>query len=94
MSPSTTPSTVGRDSPVTRVTSVSVAQSVARNACSTTAELILRSSEGAPPVSRPTVRPPSSCACWRIVLGAADPGDLRARPPGDAVQPGATKPDS
>ncbi|CAM5233638.1 hypothetical protein SFUMM280S_08140 [Streptomyces fumanus] len=64
ISPSTTPSTVGRDRPVTAVISVSVAQSVARRACSTTAELILRGGEGSPPVSRPTVRPPSSCACW------------------------------
>ncbi len=99
MSPSTTPSTVGRDSPVTRVTSVSVAQSVARNACSTTAELILRSSEGSPPVSRPTVRPPSSCArVGRIVLGTADPGDFRAQRPrahrADPDHPGATNPDS
>ncbi|CAM5258511.1 hypothetical protein SALBM135S_08168 [Streptomyces alboniger] len=62
MSPSTTPSTVGRESPVTRVISVSVAKSAPRSACSTTAELIRRNREGSPPVSCPNVRPSSSCA--------------------------------
>lgn len=92
ISPSTTPSTVGRDNPVTRVISVSVAQSVARSACSTTAELILRSREGSPPVNRPNVRPPSSRACWpdRTRRGAPrrEPGtvfttDRSLRPPAD-----------
>ena len=90
MSPSTTPSTVGRDSPVTRVISVSVAQSVARSACSTTAELILRSSEGSPPVSRPNVRPPSSCACWPDRTRRGGPGECRrprASGPADRIRP-------
>ncbi|CAM5479825.1 hypothetical protein STENM36S_00040 [Streptomyces tendae] len=86
ISPSTTPSTVGRDSPVTRVISVSVAESVARKACSTTAELILRNSDGSPPVRPVKVRPPSSCACCgRMVLGLPDPGEFRSPFPARAA---------
>ncbi|CAM5435410.1 hypothetical protein SGLAM104S_06523 [Streptomyces glaucescens] len=81
---------------MTRVISVSVAQSAARSACSTTAELILRSSEGSPPVSPANV--PSS-QLVRVLAGsysapptpASAPGPAPARRPG---QPGETNPDS